>query len=205
MKHTISSLSKSVVRTKRNIDKNTDEIKIYKLWSDHTYRAFETKEKDGYKVFCFKGELVDNWSEVELFPSSHHTEEGKAMGDVYPVEVSAVVINEKCYKLIKPYIKDSVQVLNAKNKSEKLYVLNVTKVIDCLDKETSVLKLFPSSGRIMRVEKYAFYRDFLKDTFIFKIPEEVHTHPYVTEEFKTIIEQNGIKGFKFVPVWEMKE
>ena len=33
-----------------------------------------------------------------------------------------------------------------------MYVLNVTKVIDCLDKENSQLKLFPSSGRIMDIE-----------------------------------------------------
>ena len=37
---------------------------------------------------------------------------------------------------------------------------------------------------------------------IFKIPEEVHTHPYVTDSFKNLMEQNGIKGFKFVLVWQ---
>lgn len=193
------------ILTERNInksEKNHPEIALYQLWSDHTYRAFETKEKGGYKAFCFVGEPVDDWSEVELFPSSHHTESGKGTGDVYPVEISAVVINEKCYRLIKPYIKDSVQVLQAKSKSEQLYVLNVTRVIDCLDKDNAVLKFFPSSGRIMKVEKYAFYKDMLKGAFIFKIPEEVYTHPYVTEEFKTIIEQNDIKGFKFIPVWK---
>lgn len=197
--HIIRSFISRTKRANRNAD---GEIKIYQLWADHTYRAFETKDKHGYKAFCFEGEPVDNWSEVELFPSTHYTENGKAVGDVYPVEVSAVVVSEKCYKLIAPYIKGSVQVLNARSQSEKLYVLNVTKVIDCLDKENSRLKLFPSSGRIMDIEEYVLYQDRLKDAFIFKIPEEVRTHPFVTDEFKKIIEQNDIKGFKFVPVWE---
>ena len=56
----------------------------------------------------------------------------------------------------------------------------------------------------MRVEEYAFHRELLDNVFIFKIPEELHTHPYVTEDFKKLIEQNNIKGFKFVPVWEEK-
>lgn len=179
-------------------------MKLYQLWSDHTYRAFETKEKDGYKAFCFKGEPVNNWIEMELYPSSHHTEKGKSVGDVYPVEVSAVVVNERCFNIIKPYIQDAVQVLNAKSKMQKLFVLNVTEIRDCLDRENSKLKLFPSSGRIMRVEEYAFHKERLENAFIFKIPEEAHTHPYVTDDFKNLIEQNEIQGFKFVPVWQDK-
>lgn len=177
-------------------------MKLYQLWSDHTYRAFETKEKNGYKAFCFKGEPLSNWTEVELYPSSHQTEKGKSIGDVYPVEVSAVVVNERCFNIIKPYIQGAVQVLNAKRETQQLFALNVTEIRDCLDREKSKLKLFSSSGRIMRIEKYAFRREMLRNAFIFKIPEEVHTHPYVTDDFKNLIEQNGIKGFKFVLVWQ---
>lgn len=178
-------------------------MKIYQLWSDHTYRAFETKEKGRYKEFCFRGDHVKNWTEVELYPSHHRTENGKEIGDVYPIEISAVVVNERCFDIIKPYIhQDTVQVLSAKSNKQKLFVLNVTFVNDCLDHENSKLKLFPSSGRIMRVEQYAFHKEQLEDVFIFKIPEEVHTHPYVTETFKQLIEQNQIKGFKFILVWQ---
>lgn len=180
-------------------------MKLYQLWTDHTYRAFETKEKDGYKAFCFRGEPVGNWTEVELYPSRHRTETGKETGDVYPVEISAVIVNEHCFNVIKPYIQGAVQVLHARSKAQKLYVLNVTSVIDCLDHENSKLKRFPSSGRIMRVEEYAFNREVLENAFIFKIPEEIHAHPYVTEKFKRLMEQNGIKGFKFVPVWRDEE
>ena len=38
--HTISSLSKLTLRTKRRIDKdNESNIKIYELWLDRNYRA----------------------------------------------------------------------------------------------------------------------------------------------------------------------
>lgn len=38
--HTISSLAKLALRTKRNIDKQSNEdkkIKLYQLWTDRTY------------------------------------------------------------------------------------------------------------------------------------------------------------------------
>lgn len=44
--HTISSVSKLALRTKRRIDKNNESnIKVYELWWDHTYRAYETLTK----------------------------------------------------------------------------------------------------------------------------------------------------------------
>lgn len=177
-------------------------MKLYQLWSDHTYRAFETKEKDGYKTFSFRGEPVSNWTDATLYPSMHRTEIGKEIGDVLPVEVSAVVVNAHCFQIIKERIQDAVQVLNARSETQPLFVLNVTDIRDCLDREKSKVKLFSSSGRIMRIEEYVFRREMLGNAFIFKIPEEVHTHPYVTEDFKELMEQNGIKGFKFVLVWQ---
>lgn len=177
-------------------------MKLYQLWSDHTYRAFETKEKDEYKIFSFRGAPISDWTDVTLYPSMHRTEIGKEIGDVLPVDISAVVVNERCFNIIKPYIQDAVQVLSAKSKKQKLFVLNVTAVRDCLDYENSKLKRFSSSGRIMRIEEYVFHKELLENVFIFKIPEEVHTHPYVTDSFKCLIEQNEIKGFKFVPIWQ---
>ena len=177
-------------------------MKLYQLWSDHTYRAFETKEKDEYKFFSFRGAHISDWTDVTLYPSMHRTEIGKEIGDVLPVDISAVVVNERCFNIIKPYIQDAAQILSAKSKKQKLFVLNVTAVRDCLDYENSKLKRFSSSGRIMRIEEYVFHKELLENVFIFKIPEEVHTHPYVTDDFKNLIEQNGIKGFKFVLVWQ---
>ena len=205
--HTISSLAKLALRTKQNIDKQSNEgkkIKLYQLWTDRTYRAFETKEKTGYKAFMFRGQPIENWESVELHPSNHNTETGKEIGDVYSIDVSSVVVNEKCFNVISSHLQGNVQILPAQSESQRLYVLNVTTIIDCLDRKNSKLKLFQSSGRIMRVEEYAFHRELLDNVFIFKIPEELHTHPYVTEDFKKLIEQNNIKGFKFVPVWEEK-
>ena len=180
-------------------------MKIYQLWSDHTYRAFETAEKDGYQTYHFEGIPVENQTPLELYPSKHSSESKLPIGDVCPVEISAVVVNEKCFKVLCPYIKDCAQVFQTKGNGQNLYVLNIIAVIDCLDRENAELKLFKSSGRIMRIEKYVFYEDKIKDAFIFKLPEELKSQPYVTEQFKQLIEKNDIRGFKFVPVWDSEE
>ncbi len=44
--HTISSVSKFALRTKRRIDKNDkSNIKVYELWLDHTYRTYQFEGK----------------------------------------------------------------------------------------------------------------------------------------------------------------
>jgi len=49
----------------------------------------------------------------------------------------------------------------------------------------------------MRVIKYAFRTEKLKNASIFKLPEFPNSISYVTEEFKKIVEDNNITGFKF--------
>ena len=48
-------------------------MKLYQLWADHTYRAFETKEKDEYKFFSFRGAPISEWTDVILYPSMHRS------------------------------------------------------------------------------------------------------------------------------------
>lgn len=175
---------------------------LYQLWTDYTYHAFEEKDPGDRPPLWFRGEPVAHWTEPNLFPSAHHTEKGKPIGDVFPVDVSAVVVNERCFRLLKPYLQGAAQVLPARYKDQELFVLNVTEIRDCLDLEKSKVKRFQTSGRIMRIEEYAFRKELLPGAFLFKIPQEAHTRPYVTDTFKDLIEQTGIRGFRFVPVWQ---
>lgn len=197
--HTISSVSKLALRTKRRTDKNNESnIKVYELWWDHTYRAYETLTKRGCKTYEFEGKPVEN-REFDLFCLSEHKDEiNKPIGDVVSsINISCYIINEKAYKILYPYLKKHSQIFRLENENEIFYVINVTDVIDCLDYEKSELKLFPSSGRVMRVIRYAFRTEKLKNATIFKLPEFPNGISYVTERFKNVVEENNIKGFKF--------
>ena len=199
--HTISSVSKITLRTKRKIDNeiSNKKVKVYELWMDHTYRTYETIPKDGYKSYMFDGVPVKARNFAKIYPSKYKDEIDKPIGDVFSVEISSFILNEKSYKILYPYIKNEVQIFKIKSDNMLFYVVNVTNIIDCLHYEKSELKHFPSSGRIMRVIKYVFKEEKIKDTVIFKLPGIgfVNSHSFVTEEFKKVVEKNNIKGFKF--------
>lgn len=194
--HKVSTLSKLVLQTKRKRDKNNKlNIKVYELWMDHTYRTYETVQKQGYKSYQFQGEKVNNREFDTILPSVHKTKKDKPIGDVFSVEVSSVCLNEKAYKVLKPYLEKHCQIFEILSQDEKIFIVNVTDMIDCLDYDKSEIKRFPSSGRVMRVMKYVFKIEKLMDAIIFKLPEFPKSISYVTEEFKNVVEENDIKGF----------
>lgn len=195
--HTINSLSKFALRTKRKIDNENSnkKVKVYELWMDHTYRTYEPTPKGGYKSYIFDGMPVKERNFDRIYPSKYKDEIDKPIGDVFSVEVSSFILNEKSYKILYPYIKNEVQIFKIKSENDNLYVVNITNIIDCLDYDKSEIKRFPSSGRVMRVIKYVFKIEKLKNTTIFKLPECPKGISYVTEEFKKVVEENNIKGF----------
>lgn len=196
--HTISSISKLALRTKRKIDKNNElNIKVYELWMDHTYRTYEPTPKDGYKSYMFDGVPVKERTFDKIYPSKYKDEIDKPIGDVFSVEISSFILNEKSYKTLYPYLKNHSQIFKIKSDNKIFYVVNVIDIIDCLNYDKSELKYFSSSGRVMDVEKYVFKTEKLKNTTIFKLPEFPKSISYVTEEFKRVVEENNIKGFKF--------
>lgn len=196
--HTISSISKLALRTKRRIDKdNESNIKVYELWMDHTYRTYEPTPKDGYKSYMFDGVPVKERTFDKIYPSKYKDEINKPIGDVFSVEISSFILNEKSYKALYPYLKNHSQIFKIKSDNKIFYVVNVIDIIDCLNYDKSELKYFSSSGRVMDVEKYVFKTEKLKNATIFKLPEFPKSISYVTEEFKKVVEENNIKGFKF--------
>lgn len=197
--HTVSSLSKLALRTKRRTDSNKakENQKIYGLWMDHTYRTYEPIPKSGYKSYMFEGVPVKERKFDLIAPSEYEDEINKPLGDVFSVEVSSFILNEYAFNILYPYLKGHVQIFKIKNQDGLFYVINVTDVIDCLNYDKSEIKRFQSTGRVMKVIKYSFIKSKLKNAVIFKLPEFVKAHSYVTEEFKNIAEENNIKGFKF--------
>ena len=196
--HTINSVSKLALRTKRRIDKNNElNIKVYELWLDRNYRAYETLTKSGYKTFEFEGKKVENRN-FDLFSLSKYKDEiDKPIGDVSSISTSSYIINEKAYKVLYPYLKSHSQIFKINNNGTIFYVINVTDIIDCLDYDNSEIKYFSSSNRVMDIEKYVFHSEKLKKATIFKLPEFPKGISYATEEFKKVVEENNIIGFKF--------
>ncbi len=73
--------------------------------------------------------------------------------------------------------------------------------IDFFDKDSSEILYFNSGGKIMSIEKHAFFADKVPNTpSIFKI-EGYPINTYVNEAFATLAFKNNLRGFKFTSVW----
>lgn len=98
-------------------------------------------------------------------------------------------------------MKDTVQVLPIiYNQTGKLYILNVTNVVDCLDYDNSDVTYF-DSGRVSDVRKFSFHEHLVINQHIFKIPELLRGYIFVSDTFKAAVEKHDLKGFEFIEVW----
>lgn len=75
---------------------------------------------------------------------------------------------------------------------------------DCPGFEKSVTVKF-NDGRIMCFAKYCFREEVVHDVPIFKIIDEPLSRIFVSDIFKSIVEENKLKGFKFELVWDSEE
>jgi hypothetical protein len=78
---------------------------------------------------------------------------------------------------------------------------NVTTVIDALDVPRSAVKFFRDGARVMHVTRYDFIPERLAGVAIFKLPQFVKGRVYVTDAFVQLVQDHGLTGFKFTPLW----
>lgn len=84
-------------------------------------------------------------------------------------------------------------------------VINVTKVLDCIDYENAEYKTYRDGKRIMRFTKYAFDISKVKNEHLFKIVDEPLRRPFVSDVLRNRILSNNLKGFKFELAWDSDE
>jgi hypothetical protein len=88
--------------------------------------------------------------------------------------------------------------------------VNVLDVLDCIDYERSEFVRFsPKSEddqpRIMRFVRYAFIADRIQGHHLFKIPDLPRSYIFADEVFIKAVEDSGVTGFEFVPLWDEEE
>jgi hypothetical protein len=158
--------------------------------------------EESYKFFDnnFYGKEADSWGAVYV-----KTLKGKKKCDMYEFSDGYPIVSERTVSVLEKYLEGRVQVLPViYNDNDKLFVLNVTNLIDCLDHERSEIRRL-SSGRVGSIDNYVFKYHLLNDAYIFKIPETPRSRIFVNDTFKSAVEEAGLIGFVFIEVWESDE
>ncbi|MCX7748253.1 MAG: hypothetical protein N2645_15405 [Clostridia bacterium] len=174
-------------------------MKIWKFQTDaNKFDHFIYKnEDDCSKVlwdYKFEGNrIADRWIPLEVDVFKH-----KKRSDTPTFSIP--VLSKRAVDVYKDLIGDVVEFLPLKYDKGDYFLVNVLDVVDCIDFDKAEFIPF-ESGRVMMFTKYAFKQDAVQGKHIFKIVELPKTEVFVSDEFKRIIEENKLIGFKLQEVW----
>jgi hypothetical protein len=114
--------------------------------------------------------------------------------------VHAPVLSARAKQLIEPVLSDRAQWLPLAFEEKEYWLLNLLNLVDALDHERSRVSRLPD-GKVMCIDAYAFKPEMLEQQWMFKVP----TAPFdvlVTERFRSLVEEQGLTGLYFQPVWD---
>lgn len=149
---------------------------------------------------CFVGRKMPmDW----VAPPVEFYQKSRPAKDFVGWMLAAPVVSEKAKQTLEPYVSKDVQFLYMLTvKKTKLYAINITRVVDCLDLEKSDVRYYSHIEHekvIRRINKYMFDYEKLanqKNLLIFKIPQ-TFSEVFVTSKFVDIVESNNLTGAGF--------
>jgi hypothetical protein len=146
--------------------------------------------------FSSKEKLAASWTPVRVDIGSPE----KSISDFPYLTSGTLICSDRALQVLLPIIADGVEVLPLQASVGSYQAIHVLEVIDCLDHDLSEFERL-TSGNILRIVRYAFKPDYLKEKNIFKIPERKGTI-FVSDLFKSFVEEQGLLGIVFSKVWE---
>jgi hypothetical protein len=115
--------------------------------------------------------------------------------------VDVPVLSVRAKQVVEPLLGDKAQWLPLAFEEREYWLLNLLNLVDALDEERSVIRRLPTNPDAMTVKAYALRPEAVAQQWIFKVPQA----PFdvlVTERFRSLVEDNGLTGLYFQPVWD---
>lgn len=142
--------------------------------------------------------LADSWVPPAVQPADMDEDDAQ-LGDC-TVLGTVPLLSRRAADALFPIIETSAELLPVHYPRAALSILNVLGTSDCLDESRSEVERFPT-GRVMRVTEYVFHPHKLPKARIFRLPQLLRAHLYVTDGFVSAVQQSDLTGFEFTPVW----
>ena len=177
-------------------------MKIWKL--DFELEEYENlipkKSFTFEEIISFDGRKhLENWKPLSV--KRMEPEKGLELGDA-PGFTLMPVLSERAVNCLLPLIRENVEILSLGFDEGEYFGVNTITVLEALDYGKSEYRTFRDGKRIMVIEEYVFIAEKVKDVPIFKIVDEKERRGFVSDEFKRIVEENELKGFKFELAWD---
>lgn len=179
-----------------------------KIWQlnfdvDNYDNLIPDKEFSADEILSFNGTSKEK-SWIPLKVKRMEPEKGLELGDAPGFIIP--VFSEKALDILRPIIINSTEVLDLILEEGKYYGINVIAVLNVIDYSKSEYRMYSDGQRIMAFRKYAFIKkEELIKHHIFKIVDEPTRRAFVSDKFKSIVEDSSLTGFIFKQVWDSEE
>lgn len=177
---------------------------VYRVLADENYQSLEPADPQAFNAarrgtWRFDGFKVEGPLERLVVRSGAPA---LPRPDVWRL-ANTLAFEERAWGELVTFFDQSCQTFKLPFEGRTLFVMNVTYVIQCLDRKASVLD--PAGTHAIR--RFAFHEDRL-DYSLFKIPQTATHDIYTVEglaapddEFKPVVEKFAIKGLRFEQIW----
>lgn len=182
-------------------------MKIWKLGVDFKdFKSYKLSNEDREFLLTFEKKIYASKSTKKSL-ENHMIElvEGNVQGD-FPKFWSFAgipMISDNAKKVLYEILYPNTELIRLKTDDEMYYLINVLTILDAVDFEKSILEKL-ETGLVIGVQSYSFNKKLLQGHDIFKVylnNKRMSTEVFVSDKFKSIVEENKLKGFKFTEVW----
>ena len=180
-------------------------MNLYQLRPDpDLFNGLLLEDQDWNLPLRLKGQrMADSWRPLPVKSQLAHdgrrarNQEGDypSLGGIIPV------LNRRSLDVLRPLIESAVEILPLAHPTLELYAIHVLDVLDCVDYDRAEYTRYSDGDRgVNQILRYAFRPGTLDNRHIFKIKQFEVSFPFVSEEFKRRVEDNGLLGFEFWPI-----
>lgn len=138
---------------------------------------------------------LNSWTPLEI--KRIHSDSHAGLLDA-PYFYLFPVFSKKAMDCLYPIIKDDIEILPLvfEGNTGVYFGINVIKVLDVIDYETSEFVKFNNSNKILAFQKYSLKNEKIENN-IFKIIDEPRGSAFVSYKVKNIVQENNLSGFIF--------
>jgi hypothetical protein len=145
-----------------------------------------------------EGPVGAAWKPVRVEWIEEDTQSGKPKSD-FPTLGTTPVFSERAVDALLDLLVENGEILPLDVEGERYFAYNVTRTLDALDQDRSVIVRYPT-GRILDISRYEFLPDKLDGSALFRLPQ-FRGRAFVTDAFAARIRDFELTGFELVNVW----
>ena len=176
---------------------------IYQPLVSKGYEWINTCDPMDYEVFwSFDGSRrAEKWKPIEVRRVRADKRQEFKASDFPWLGDHALIMRARALEMLRGVLEPHGEILPlTTDDGVKLFVFNVTTVLDALDEDRSSIMRVPGTQKIMRIRKAAFHASLVRDAEIFRLPHRA-SPTYVNRRFVDAFNRAGLVGLDFNLVW----